>query len=142
MIINHCCYFCQKKIKEAAIFQVLKFNKQSEHSDIFLLSIQQGHWLNQTVLQMYWMNLFVSLLKAYIFFSDWKHSFVNYRWHTSNRGVLKKLIPHFSFLLKRNFILFQKRGFFISFLFTEILPNYISQKHTYITIWQDIKNWI
>lgn len=43
MIINHTCYFCQKKIKEAAIVQVLKFNKQSEHLDIFQLGIQQGH---------------------------------------------------------------------------------------------------
>lgn len=32
-----------KKIKEAAIVQVLKFNKQSEHLDIFQLGIQQGH---------------------------------------------------------------------------------------------------
>lgn len=34
MIINHSCYFCQK-IKEAAVLQVLKFNKQSEHLDVF-----------------------------------------------------------------------------------------------------------
>lgn len=34
MIINHSCYFCQK-IKEAAVLQVLKFNKQSGHFDGF-----------------------------------------------------------------------------------------------------------